>query len=190
MNMQWLYNNSLLISSVCLVISLFIFVISNKVKIKINDIIKKHLSTLKDFGAYKKSFNDIAIFFIMPIFIAIPLTININLDDTKLGILVTVFTLFTGLLFNILAILLAFDGKKNDKLDKKFMKEILYNVSFAIILSILVLIICILRFIEIQCYFKLIIDLTLYYLVIAFIITLIMILKRLFILLENKINES
>ncbi|WP_415337291.1 hypothetical protein, partial [Clostridium perfringens] len=81
-------------------------------------------------------------------------------------ILVTVFTLFTGLLFNILAILLAFDGKKNDKLDKKFMKEILYNVSFAIILSILVLIICILRFIEIQCYFKLIIDLTLYYLVI------------------------
>lgn len=190
MNMQWLYNNSLLITTACLLISVFIFIISNKVKIDIKDIIKKHFSTLKDFGANKKSFNDISIFFIMPIFIAIPFTVNINLDDAKLGILVTVFTLFTGLLFNILAILLAFDGKKNDKLDRRFMKEILYNVSFAIILSILVLIICILRFVEFQVFFKLTIDLILYYLVIAFIITLVMILKRLFILLENKINES
>ncbi|HII4517934.1 hypothetical protein P5F52_13315 [Clostridium perfringens] len=190
MNMQWFYDNSFLITTACLSIVVFIFIKSSKVKININDIIKKHFSTLKDFGANKKSFNDIAIFFIMPIFIAIPLAINIDLDDAKLGILVTVFTLFTGLLFNILAILLAFDEKKNNKLYRKFMNEILYNVSFAVILSILVLIICILRFIKFKVCFELIINLILYYLVIAFIITLIMILKRLFIILENKISES
>ena len=131
------------------------------------------------------------IFFIFPIFMALFLKININLDDGKLSILVTIFTIFIGLLFNILAILLAFDSEKvtdvHKEIHKEFRRQILYNISFEIIISIFVLIISMIKFIELNFYLNFLTEFLLYYLFVLFILTLFMVLKR-FILLSSKIN--
>lgn len=191
MKLQLLYNNKdIIVTFICLFIVLGILIFSSKEKIDIKEIIKCHVGTLKEFRQPNISVNDIKLFFIIPIFISIMLLLNITLDDTRVGIIVTVFTIFTGLLFNILAILLAFDNKKVEKIDKIFMKEILYNVSFAIVVTIVVLSISILKFITMADWLNYIFEFVLYYLIVVFIMTLFMILKRLFNLLIRKINQE
>ncbi|WP_205456227.1 hypothetical protein [Clostridium botulinum] len=162
---------------------------NDKSKIEIIYIIKEHIKTLKVFGSEKIRVNDISIFFIVPIFIALILVLNMEIDDTRIGIIVTAFTIFIGLLFNILAILLAFDSQRNKEVDKKFIKEVLYNVSFSIIISILVLIVSIIRFINLEWYGYFLLDFILFYLMTVFILTLFMVLKRLFNLLVKKIDN-
>ena len=184
-------NIKFIFSLLLILISFFLFIFNNKSKIDITNIIKKHIKTLKNIGDSKISKQDMYIFFIFPIFMALFLKININLDDGKLSILVTIFTIFIGLLFNILAILLAFDIEKatdvHKEIHKEFRRQILYNISFEIIISIFVLIISMIKFIELNFYLNFLTEFLLYYLFVLFILTLFMVLKR-FILLSSKIN--
>ncbi|KOA94881.1 hypothetical protein ADU76_02460 (plasmid) [Clostridium botulinum] len=182
-------NNQRNILSIISVLIIFIILLkTSKIKIDITEIIKKHFKTLKVYGNNSICFNDISLFFILPIFVAIFMSIHIKIDDTRIGIIVTIFTIFIGLLFNILAILLAFDNQKNKNIDKIFIKELLYNVSFAIIISIMVLSISILRFIDIKS-IHIIINFLLLYLISVFVMCLFMILKRMFNLLIEKIGD-
>ncbi|EOU1903033.1 hypothetical protein GZ979_001275 [Clostridium perfringens] len=187
---QLLINNSKIIFTIIIIAIIFFFLINtHKEKVNVTDIIKKHISTLKLFGGNKIEKNDINLFFIMPIFIALLILMYINIDDTRIGIIVTAFTIFIGLLFNILAILLAFDGERNRKLDREYMRQVLYNVSFSIIVAIVVIVISMLRFINFKCYIYYVLDFILIYLVCVFILSLFMVLKRLFNLLVKKIDE-
>ncbi|MBW9146844.1 hypothetical protein K2F40_14755 [Clostridium sp. CM028] len=180
----------IILTIVSLIVITFILKTNDKSKINIVDLIRKHFSTLKVFGTGKVDKNDINIFFILPIFIAIILALYMKIDDTRLGIIVTAFTIFIGLLFNILAILLAFDGERNKKIDKIFIKEVLYNVSFSIIVAILVIVVSLFMFIKFNSIIHVLLDFILLYLILVFILTLFMVLKRLFNLLTEKIDNN
>jgi hypothetical protein len=187
--LPYISDAKIVLTIICIIPIIYIIFSKDKSKIDITDIIKEHIKTLKIFGSERVSINDISVFFILPIFISIILVLYIKVDDTRIGIIVTAFTIFIGLLFNILAILLAFDGERNKQVDKKFIKEVLYNVSFAIVVSILVLVVSILRFISLYSYMYLILDFILFYLIVLFVLTLFMVLKRLFNLLVKKIDN-
>ncbi|MCB2362256.1 hypothetical protein [Clostridium estertheticum] len=185
----YIHDYKIILTIVSLIVIILILNTNDKSKINIMEIIRKHFSTLKVFNTEKIDKNDINIFFILPIFIAIILALYMILDDTRIGIIVTAFTIFIGLLFNILAILLAFDGERNKQIDKVFIKEVLYNVSFSIILAILVIVASIFMFIKFNFITHGLLKFILLYLIIVFILSLFMILKRLFNLLAEKIDN-
>lgn len=168
---------------------IIIFFTCDKSKINVLGIIKNHLRTLRVFGESKVSISDVGILFILPMFASIILTIHMKIDDTRIGILVTAFTIFIGLLFNILAIIFAFDVVRNKNIDKIILKEVLYNVAFSIIIAIAVIIMSIVMFINLnECLYK-ILKFILIYFMVVFILTLFMVLKRLFNLLIIKIDN-
>lgn len=183
-------NKKEIFSIIAFIIIIILLKTSHTTKINIGEIIKLHISTLKLYGRDKIDFGDIQLFFLTPLFVAGLLSVYIELDDTKLGIIVTAFTIFVGLLFNILAILLAFNENKEKYLERKFIKEILYNVSFSVIVSITVIILSILRLADFNDFFIKILDYILFYMINVFLLCLFMILKRLFNLLLDKMSDD
>lgn len=171
------------------VLILIIFYKIDKTKIDVKDIITNHIESLKKYGASKIYPSDLFLFFGLPLILAVILVNSIQLDDTKLGIIVTAFTIFIGLLFNILAILLAFDNQKYKDIDKEYIKQVLFNVCFSILISISVIVLSLLKFVECSNIIMKIIDFILLYFIVVFLLTLLMILKRLFNLLIKRIND-
>lgn len=120
-------------------------------KLNITSVIKGHMSTLKDSNG-KDSFSDIFTFFLLPIAIA-GLCLNAGVDFAKdvIEIFVTSSSIFTGLLLNLLILvydqktkLNIVDNKKSgwEKLQSKhtLIKELYYNISYATLISLIILI--------------------------------------------------
>lgn len=169
-------------------------------KIDIRDIIKNHIKTLYDYSTSKISIIDISVFFILPLLLSVLLVFlfyykNTEIDfikklDTTINTTVTVYSIFTGLLLNLLV--LVFDIKSRTTLTSKtkaILKETFHNISYSIVISIFALIIALFLKISITeiCYGISISHLllgVLFYLSINFGLTLLMILKRVYNLLS------
>lgn len=167
-------------------------------RIKLWPIIKAHLKTLRSINRPVEDtsiyWRDLTTFFVAPLIIAITLYImKLNLNS-QVSNLIAIISIFGGFLFNLLAIIYTYlDKIKTDTTDKVkqiFAKEINANISFCILLSILVVllllayslipssvilfIVCARRYIEF----------IIYYLLILFFLTLFMVLSRVFVLLQ------
>lgn len=172
-------------------------------RINITSIITDHFSTLKRLNQKSNyiNFKDVLLFIILPIFISIMLTYKGYGFDDQLGNLITATSIFGGFLFNLLAIIYSqIDSLKKDaeneedelkKIKEKFVKEIHINISFCIVLSIMMVITLLMTTIEIpkfefQWIFKKIIIGVNYFLMILFMLTLLMVLNRVYILLKKE----
>lgn len=165
-------------------------------KINISQIIKEHFSTFQDEKSGKKDNIDFIIFIYIPITISIVLAYFFHDLEIFTTILITSLSIFTGLLFNLL--LLTYDLIKKNKSDKsteniagiktksddditiksKLLKQIFNNISYSILISIFAIMLLLLSFIWNNCYYYITLSSIIYFLVINFFLTLLMVLKR------------
>lgn len=143
-----------------------------------------------DFRAY-------FLFWFVPILVAITGTIYLSLSDSLVNILLISLSVFAALLFNLL--LLIYDlshkvkeplqGQKDPKVVKALINETFTGVSFSILISILAIVLLIVTsldfaYVPLQIGLKFLI----FYLVILFVMSLFIDLKRIYVLLQYEIN--
>jgi hypothetical protein len=169
-------------------------------KINIVKILKDHFKTLKNTNTNKISLSDYFMFFILPlIFALIYYYFDITMSDDLIKSLLTIFSVFVGLLFNLLILIYDIVNKNNHKnknephtnmpIRKKFLQEIFSNISFTIFMSIVIVILLLVTFTN-NCFIKSASSLLSVYLMFLFILTLLMILKRIHVLLSKEFSEA
>lgn len=175
-------------------------------KINISKIVIDHISTFKDYSTGKYNFADFFLFFLFPFLIAGILTyFNVVLSENIVNVLVTSLSIFAALLFNLLLLIYDIIQKPDDtnnirKLKKNFLKEIYSNISFCILIAIITVILLLISFLNFDNQqiefiyqqsniFSCIITFFIYYFVMLFIFTLLMILKRVHVLLSKEFER-
>lgn len=166
-------------------------------KINIWCIVKDHLVTLKNDNSDKPEFKDYLLFLLIPM--AVPAILicvfKRELSESLINILITVLSIFVGLLLNVMVVI--FDIiKKNEKTVKlRLIKETYSNISFAILISIITIIPLIGCYLP-SCSPKLSTRIILlvsnslsYYFLTLFFITLLMIVRRIHIILTDEISN-
>jgi hypothetical protein len=161
-------------------------------KINCKKIILAHLDTLYDFDTNTRDNGDISLFFIFPILLSIVLIWqDVRINSDAAGILVTIVSIFAGLLFNLLVLLYDSMRKNHDEYDGsisikiKFLREISINVSYEILVAIVTVgttLLCLLENKPIQA----IMSFFTFYFFQHFTLTLLMILKRTYTLLSKE----
>jgi hypothetical protein len=120
---------------------------SNKINMK--DIISCHFRTLCDVDD-KVSYFDVATFFVVPILLAILAGLyELNLDKDLISLLVNFGAIFTALLLSVLVLVYDQEAKLDTAptsklilLKKKLLNQLYYNISYAIFLSIVLIVAC------------------------------------------------
>jgi hypothetical protein len=169
-------------------------------KINIFGIVQAHIHTLRNYRTNKLHYPDIVLFIFLPLIISVLLVyLDFPLNDGMVNALITSFSIFAALLFNLLLLVYGLtekeNGKPNVSNDKlSILREIYINVSFCILVSVITTIILLAYFLRTKncllfkidvCYFRWIQSLIAYYLSFQFLLTLLMILKRIYKLLEK-----
>lgn len=172
-------------------------------KINILKIVIDHISTLKDFGRSKISRFDIFIFFIFPFLLsAFLIYFKVNLNNELANLLITVFSIFAGLLFNLQILMFDIVGKVSDvetlpdslvskqSLNRRIsiLESVSLNISFEILLCILGVLVLATSTLSQKSAFQVLFSLIVFYIVILFALTLAMVLKRVHALLTDEIE--
>lgn len=181
-------------------------------KLDVTSIVEDHFKTLKNQDTLKIHFPDIFIFFVVPLIIAFFLTsLQVLLNDVIANALITSFSVFAALLFNLLLLVYDIAEKtsipnnsvttdevvvKRLEVKKKSLYHIYINVSFSILVSVVEVILLILYFLKIKtcilfgftiCFLPKIpplLSFSVYYFTGLFVFTMLMILKRIYKLLS------
>lgn len=170
-------------------------------RISILDIIKAHFRTLRSLnqsvGDKSIYWRDIITFFALPIILSyIFYILKLNLNS-QVSNLIAIISIFGGFLFNLLAIIYSYIDKINvptaSIIKKKFANEINANISFCILLSIFIVLLLLAYsfFPASHCgilltYASQLVEYLIYYLLILFFLTLLMVLSRVFTLLQKE----
>lgn len=168
------------------------------VKINVSSIVLDHLGTLKEIDSQSPSKYDLSLFFVFPLLISILFSVlNIRLDKDLVSILINVFAIFAGLLLNLLILMYDVISKQSgsnskeekDKIKFRLLKEIYYNISFGIFLSLVIVVILSISMIFLSKPFNSFLSFVVFALSILFVLTLLMILKRIHSLLSYDIEQ-
>ncbi len=174
-------------------------------KINVTKIIIDHLRTLRNYDTQKLRFVDYALFILVPIIVSAVLIIFSYLIDKEFAnILITSLSIFAALLLNLLLLVFDIVRKTNDSIARNkelknpyeaeekrltFLKEIYANISYAIFVSILSIVILLIAYFVCDFHLLQLFSFFIYFLSLNFILTLLMIVKRVHILLSNEINK-
>lgn len=172
-------------------------------RINILKIIKDHLDTMRSLNQSSNRiyWKDFVLFFILPIIVSILLVWKEYSFKEQLGNLIVAISIFGGFLFNLLAIIysqmenIKKDAESEDDMVKtRFINEIHINISFCIVLSIVIVLSLLLTTIDIPEFeFLTILEKVInglnYFLMILFLLTLTMILNRVYILLKKGVSK-
>jgi hypothetical protein len=181
-------------------------------KISILEIIKDHIKTLKSDETKRIHCPDIFIFFVIPgILSSAMLALGVFLNDGFVNALITSFSIFSALLFNLLLLVYGISDKprnesSSDVLERKaaikrriILREIYVNVSFSILISAIAIVLLLTYFLKIRsceiwmidiCSLKWLLVFIIYYLSAQFLLTLVMILKRIYKLLSKAFDPN
>ena len=166
-------------------------------KVNITKIVRDHLGTFKDYSTRKYRPLDFLLFFLVPLFVAVGFVGLLGALPTNLiGVIATSLSIFTALLLNLL--LLAYNITRSSEspsdegireMREKLFHEIFSNIAFAVLVA-LVTVGCVLIFgVVSDCASQLathILSAVIYYLGTLFLLTLLMLLKRVYALLSNE----
>ncbi|MEM5567003.1 hypothetical protein WNY78_17920 [Psychroserpens sp. AS72] len=172
-------------------------------RINIIKIIKDHLGTLRSLnqGSDRIYWKDFLLFFIFPIILSILVVCKGYSFKEQLGNLIAAISIFGGFLFNLLAIIysqmenIKLDAEtEDDKVKTRFINEIHINISFCIVLSIIIVLSLLLTTIDFPEFeyleiLKKAINVLNYFLMILFLLTLTMILNRVYILMKKGVAK-
>ena len=166
-------------------------------KINPSIIVIDHFKTLRQNQIGKILFDDILIFFLLPILLSLLLLIfGQYLNDNLITIFVTSLSIFAALLFNLLLLIFDIVNKEDHKNDKstlkiRYLKEIYSNISYSILISIIAIIALLVAYIDIPLtYLNFVLGFISYTLIIQFLLTLFMVLKRVHILLSKEFQNG
>lgn len=171
-------------------------------RINIFGIICDHFGTLRSLNQRSNRLNwkDTILFIAFPIIISITLTYNSFDFKGQVGNLIAAIAIFGGFLFNLLAIIYSQINNikrdadnENNALKQRFVKEIHVNISFCIVLSIFIILTLLLSTVYIPNWqYKWVIENAIiginYFLLILFLLTLIMVINRVYILLNKTVE--
>jgi len=159
-------------------------------KINIWTIILNHIRTLKNSNSNKVAFDDVLTFFIIPIIGSSSLIyFKIFLTESATNIIITTLSILVGLLFNVVVIV--FDIIKRDnskKLKNEILNQLLTNISYSIIISITIIIFTLFTYISVYLV-KIIVTWFVYFLIGNYFLTVLMVLKRMYKLFVNELEE-
>lgn len=162
-------------------------------KINVMEIVEKHLSTLKNQRTNKIHLPDVVLFILLPFLLSLILVCFSNLLNKDIAnILVTAFSIFAGLLLNLLLIVFDLVDKQgnNNKNIRNALEELYFNISFCILISILSIFLLLALFINIKYVWYLnLLSFLVYYFLFVFIFTLLMVLKRIHKMLSIKFTQ-
>jgi hypothetical protein len=166
-------------------------------RINVGKIIVDHFRTLRRLNDNKVSKWDFSLFVFFPLSVAITFTyFNVGLSN-HITDLITSVSIIGGFLFNLLAIIYGLMDKIKDDaagnpIKKVFVKEVHINISFNILVSLFLLVVLIIHSYVDHSYtilwqLMLYKSLTalIYFLLILFLLTMLMILNRVYILLKK-----
>lgn len=168
-------------------------------KINLSEIFLSHLDTLKNYRQSTYSRADIIIFFIFPLLLSSVIVFaNFRLSKELIGVLINVFAIFAGLLFNLLVLIYEVISKavkqentaQENSLSLDKLEEISSNVSFEIVLSIFNVLLLTVATPFIEGLPNIVFSLVIFYLVTLFTLTLFMVLKRVHKLLSEEIKHQ
>lgn len=166
-------------------------------RINIWKIVNDHIKTLRNINSVSEGISrpDLLLFFIFPGIMSAILTYKEIRINNKITILITAVSILGGFLFNLLAVIYGLmDKLKTDAADNelksRFVKEIHVNISFNIFLSFLLILLLIMYSYQAEsvCFsiFDYIFTGTLYFLLILFLLTMLMILNRIYIIMKKE----
>lgn len=160
-------------------------------KIDVKQIIKDHFATLVNFSTGKPDGSDFFTFFWLPVATAfLAVRLSIHMDSDFVGVLISALSIFVGLLLNVIVIL--FEIVKNDKVSGNkvhIARESISNISFAILLSLISICLSLLTQMEWGDAFKDVSHFATYFIVVEFGVTILQVLKRMYVLFIDELRE-
>jgi hypothetical protein len=177
-------------------------------KISVASIVKDHINTLKSNQTNRIYYPDIFLFFFLPAILSgLMVYFGISLNDSLVNALITSFSIFSALLFNLLLLVYDIAGKDNNKISatdplevkknvqrRELLRQIYVNVSFSILISIVSVVVLLVYFLRSSncvlwmvnlCSLQWLLATISYYLSIQFLLTIFMVLKRIYKLLAK-----
>ncbi|MBF0383473.1 MAG: hypothetical protein HQL69_20835 [Magnetococcales bacterium] len=119
-------------------------------KIDVRRILSDHIQTLRNEKTNKRSLWDLTLFFLIPACLgAFSIHKGFSFSDDAVGVLITALSIFAGLLINVLVLIYSIfqniteDGSGQNEQglstrgeEKRFLREIFANISFAILVAV------------------------------------------------------
>lgn len=182
-----------------LIVLLGLMAFSNS-KLSVTQIISSHIKTLRNYSSKRTSIKDLLTFLILPVLIGFTLERSFYLSDKFSSSILTVFSILTGLLFNFLVLIIDACSKQKQRTVKNninelrklnLIKETFSNVSFSILIAIII--ICMTLLLELVSSIALLSSgllMIILSLAIIFILTMLMVLKRMFVILNKDFDAS
>lgn len=158
-------------------------------KIDVSIILKDHVKTLVNAKTHRPDLRDITFFIIMPSIITwILIRSEVKLTNDFVNALIGGLSIYVGLSLNFIALVFDLSSKNTFKTqDKKdLIKETVANISVSIFYSIFIIVFSLLSNVEI---IRRIATAGSYFIIFQFLLTLLMILKRIYILLMEQLNS-
>lgn len=171
-------------------------------KINVFRIITEHISTLRDYRTGRISPGDLVVFFFVPLLLgAAALYVGMRFNYDVLNAFLMAFSIFAGLLLNLLILVLSFSERAEhgtilQGARKQLLRELHTNISFAILVSIGVVVTSIVEVANLRLPSSTVaftghtVTYFLTFLIANFVLTLLMILKRMHILLSQALKEA
>lgn len=165
-------------------------------KVNVVQVVRDHVATLKRESDKKGSVADVLLFFGVPLLVAVVMTVwfRIRLSRELVGILVTSFSIFAALLFNLLLLIYDVARKRRsitNGLRARFLKEIYANIAYSILIALCASVVLTIYFVlDREGLAELIVSGVVYFLSGNFLLTMLMVLKRVNVLLDSEFRDS
>ena len=164
-------------------------------KINVSQIIADHFHTLRDITAEKTSVWDVLLFFGLPFLAAVLILFGLgtHIDRAASNILITSLSVFSGLLLNLLLLIYDLVAREEQEAGANqkpghrvlLLREIFANISYSILVSVFCVAILLIAYLDIGTgFFLKFFSFSVYFLVIQFLLTMFMVLKRVHVLLS------
>jgi hypothetical protein len=183
------------------------FSVSNPfAKINILRIVKDHISTFKNYGESTISKFDVLFFFVGPLLVSLFLVFSLKAQLTSelANLLITVFSIFAGLLFNLQILMFDAIGKVSNieslpanlnnqsSLTRRMslLESVSFNISFEVLLCLSGVLLLATSTVFRESKIQYIFSMASFYVVISFSLTLAMVLKRVHGMLSDEIRTQ
>jgi hypothetical protein len=160
-------------------------------RIDVSDIVQNHLKSLSNANTTKSEFSDYLIFLIIPILVAVILPVlKIFLSDTIINIIITSLSIFVGLFFNVIVLIIStMCTKEDDPIKKQFLTEIIDNISYIIFISLVTIVTCIFASQNVDLIHQILNGICFFFLV-HFFMTMLLVLKRIYKLFKHQMDSN
>ena len=165
-------------------------------KINVGTVLAGHFRTLVDESSGSRSWGDYGIFYGFPVVLGLFMyLLGMGLSNAALIITTTSLSILSGLLFNLLVLLhrLSWPGASHPlrKTARSFVGQVYANISYSIVASLTALVLLIVTAnLEVENEVRFITSAMAASLVVHFVLTMVMILKRMYVILQDDFSSK